>query len=78
MSDVIIGVVAVFFAGMGVYGLVAPGKLVAQFGLRVTSADGRNEVRAVYGGSAWRRRRHWRWPPSTRAHCGTAYWWRWR
>ncbi|MFG1707449.1 DUF4345 family protein [Nonomuraea sp. M3C6] len=50
MSDVIIGVVAVFFAGMGVYGLVAPGTLVAPFGIRVASADGRNEVRAVYGG----------------------------
>ncbi|GLX99412.1 DUF4345 family protein [Herbidospora sp. NBRC 101105] len=43
-------VVAIFFAGMGVYGLVAPEKLVAPFGMRVTSADGRSEVRAVYGG----------------------------
>ncbi|NAS25866.1 DUF4345 domain-containing protein [Herbidospora sp. NEAU-GS84] len=50
MSGVIIAVVAIFFAGMGVYGLVAPEKLVAPFGMRVTSADGRSEVRAVYGG----------------------------
>jgi hypothetical protein len=50
MSNVIIGVVTVFFAGMGVYGLVAPGRLVAPFGIRVASVDGRNEVRAVYGG----------------------------
>lgn len=49
-NDLIVGVVAVFFAGMGVYGLVAPAALLAPFGTRVVSAEGRNEVRAVYGG----------------------------
>jgi hypothetical protein len=49
-DNVIIAMVAVFFAGMGIYGLVAPGALLAPFGTRVLSADGRNEVRAVYGG----------------------------
>ncbi|WP_442942185.1 hypothetical protein [Nonomuraea sp. NBC_00507] len=70
--------VAVFFAGMGVYGLVAPGTLVAPFGIRVPSAGGRNEVRAVYGGFGSPRRRRWHWPPSAWAHCVTACWWRWR
>lgn len=43
-------VVAVFFAGMGVYGLVAPASLVAPFGIGLGSGDARTEVRAVYGG----------------------------
>ncbi|NUR98391.1 MAG: DUF4345 domain-containing protein [Kribbellaceae bacterium] len=42
--------VAVFFAGMGVYGLVAPGALVRPFGVVVDGANARGEVRAVYGG----------------------------
>ncbi|HWD82063.1 MAG TPA: DUF4345 domain-containing protein [Kribbella sp.] len=42
--------VAVFFAGMGLYGLVAPGALVRPFGIEVGGANGRGEVRAVYGG----------------------------
>ncbi|WP_345443234.1 DUF4345 family protein [Actinoallomurus vinaceus] len=50
MDEVIIGVVAVLFGGMGVYGLIAPAALLAPFGTLVRSADGRNEVRAVYGG----------------------------
>lgn len=50
MSQVIIGTVAVFFAGMGVYGLAAPDALVAPFGVRLDGAEGRTEVRAVYGG----------------------------
>lgn len=43
-------VAGVFFAGMGVYGLVAPARLVAPFGLSADSAHSRSEVRAVYGG----------------------------
>ncbi len=35
---------------MGVFGLVAPDALVAAFGIRLGGADGRAEVRAVYGG----------------------------
>lgn len=50
MDKVIIATVAVVFAGMGIYGLVAPVALLAPFGTQVRSADGRNEVRAVYGG----------------------------
>ncbi|MEU7893976.1 DUF4345 family protein [Nonomuraea sp. NPDC049152] len=50
MSQVVIGVVMVFFAGMGIYGLIWPTSLVAPFGTALLSADGRNEVRAVYGG----------------------------
>ncbi|MER6949449.1 DUF4345 family protein [Nonomuraea sp. NPDC000554] len=50
MDQVIIGAVAVLFAGMGIYGLVAPASLVAPFGGTAPSADSRNEIRAVYGG----------------------------
>lgn len=46
----IVGVTALFFAGMGIYGLTSPASLLAPFGTAVTSPDGRNEVRAVYGG----------------------------
>jgi hypothetical protein len=42
--------VAIFFAGMGVLALVVPGRIVAVFGTTLLTADGRNEVRAVYGG----------------------------
>jgi hypothetical protein len=50
MDDLAIGAVAAFFAGMGVLGLVWPQQVVGRFGTRVDSVDGRNEVRAVYGG----------------------------
>jgi hypothetical protein len=50
VDQVIIGTVGIVFAAMGLYGLVAPAALLAPFGTEVTSADGRNEVRAVYGG----------------------------
>ena len=43
-------IVAVFFAGMGVYGLIAPNRLVAPFGIALQSVTSRAEVRAVYGG----------------------------
>ncbi|MEU4510175.1 DUF4345 family protein [Nonomuraea wenchangensis] len=50
MDLVVIAVVAVFFAGMGIYALAAPASLIAAFGITLPTADGRNEVRAVYGG----------------------------
>jgi hypothetical protein len=50
IGEIVIGVVAVVFAAMGCYGLIAPAALMAPFGTVVDSADGRNEVRAVYGG----------------------------
>lgn len=43
-------VAAVFFAGMGIYGLVMPAALVRPFGIVASGPDARNEVRAVYGG----------------------------
>lgn len=47
---VAIVVVAVFFAGMGIYGLVAPAALVRPFGIETAGPHARGEVRAVYGG----------------------------
>ena len=46
----LIVIVALFFAGMGVFGLVAPAALVRPFGIVPATAEGRSEVRAVYGG----------------------------
>lgn len=43
-------VAAVFFAGMGIYGLAAPARLVAPFDITLITAAARSEVRAVYGG----------------------------
>ena len=43
-------IVAVLFLGMGALGLVSPTRLVAPFGIELTGADARSEVRAVYGG----------------------------
>lgn len=45
-----IAVVALLFLGMGVYALITPAAVVAIFGTSVTTPDGRNEIRAVYGG----------------------------
>jgi hypothetical protein len=50
MLDVAVYVVAVFFAAMGVYALAVPVRVLDAFGVRVETPDGRNEVRAVYGG----------------------------
>ena len=49
MSAVVVGV-ALFFAAMGLVALVRPAFVVGRFGIDVDSVDGRNEVRAVYGG----------------------------
>jgi len=46
----VIGVIAVFFLGMGVYALAAPGALVRPFGITLADAVSRSEIRAVYGG----------------------------
>lgn len=43
-------VAAVFFAGMGVYALATPARLVAPFDIGLGSPASRAEVRAVYGG----------------------------
>ncbi|MGE2721006.1 DUF4345 family protein [Mycolicibacterium celeriflavum] len=50
MADAVVAIVAVFFAGMGIYGLVAPDALVRPFGTTLGGATARAEVRAVYGG----------------------------
>lgn len=50
MATVVIAVVAVFFLGMGVYGLVAPASLIRPFGIVAGTAEARTEIRAVYGG----------------------------
>lgn len=42
--------VAAVFAAIGVYGIFAPKKMFAHFGVALDTTDGRNEVRAVYGG----------------------------
>jgi uncharacterized membrane protein YeaQ/YmgE (transglycosylase-associated protein family) len=46
----VIGVIAVFFLGMGVYALATPAGLVRPFGITLGEAASRSEVRAVYGG----------------------------
>lgn len=50
MADAIVAMIAVFFAGMGIYALAAPGALVRPFGTTLGGAAARAEVRAVYGG----------------------------
>ena len=45
-----IGLIAALFAGMGVFALVWPGRVMAIFGNNELTLAGRNEVRAVYGG----------------------------
>ena len=50
MDTAVIVAAAVFFVGMGVYALAAPGRLVAPFDITLGSAAARAEVRAVYGG----------------------------
>jgi hypothetical protein len=50
VATVVIVVVAVFFLGMGVYGLARPAALVRPFRMAADSPESRSEVRAVYGG----------------------------
>ncbi|MFM8597764.1 MAG: DUF4345 domain-containing protein [Mycobacterium sp.] len=50
MKLTVIGFVAVFFLGMGLYGLARPAALIRPFGISLPSTEARAEVRAVYGG----------------------------
>lgn len=50
MKLTVIGLVAAFFLGMGLYGLARPGALIRPFGITLPSTEARAEVRAVYGG----------------------------
>ena len=50
MSDLIVLIVAAGFVLMGLVALARPADILAQFGVAVDTPNGRNEVRAVYGG----------------------------
>ena len=50
MAVAVIGVIAVFFLGMGIYALAAPAALIRPFGIMLGESASRAEVRAVYGG----------------------------
>lgn len=50
IGTAVVALAALLFLAMGIYGLTAPAALVAAFGIALRSADGRAEVRAVYGG----------------------------
>src|SRR5688572_29899671 len=50
MRDAAIIFVAAGFALMGLGALLRPAVVLAQFGVAVGTSEGRNEVRAVYGG----------------------------
>lgn len=50
MSNLVVVIVAVFFAGMGIYALAAPAAMLRPFGFNIDNAVSRAEVRAVYGG----------------------------
>ena len=49
-GTVVTVIAAVFFAGMGLYALAAPARLVGPFDITLGSAAARAEVRAAYGG----------------------------
>ena len=50
MSDAVLLTVAAAFTAMGAGAMAQPRLVLAQFGVRVDTVEGRNEVRAVYGG----------------------------
>jgi hypothetical protein len=50
MEDAVVLVIAAGFAAMGMGALARPRAVLAQFGVPVETSEGRNEVRAVYGG----------------------------
>lgn len=50
MDTLLVVLVAAFFAAMGLVALAWPTRVLAYFGTRELTRDGRNEVRAVYGG----------------------------
>jgi len=50
MLTVLTKLVAVFFAGMGLLALALPEQISGTFGTASLTPEGRNEVRAVYGG----------------------------
>jgi hypothetical protein len=50
VDTLLVVLVAAFFALMGLVALARPARVLAFFGTRELTRDGRNEVRAVYGG----------------------------
>ena len=48
MAVAVIGVIAVFFLGMGIFALAAPAALVRPFGITLGESASRAEVRAVF------------------------------
>ena len=50
MLTVLTAAIIVFFVGMGLVGLLTPDRIPAMFGTERVTLEGRNEVRAVYGG----------------------------
>jgi uncharacterized protein DUF4345 len=50
MRDVLALLVAAGFGAMGLAALARPRDVLAQFGVATDTVEGRNEVRAVYGG----------------------------
>ncbi len=50
MTLALVYLAAAFFAGMGLVALLQPERVLFFFGIRQLGRDGRNEVRAVYGG----------------------------
>jgi Domain of unknown function (DUF4345) len=50
LAVAVIGVIAVFFLGMGFYAFAAPAALVRPFGITLGESASQSEVRAVYGG----------------------------
>jgi len=50
MTVILIVCVALFFLAMGGMGILSPARILAIFKVELKTHEGRNEVRAVYGG----------------------------
>jgi hypothetical protein len=50
MRDALVLLIAAGFAAMGLAAIARPRDVLAQFGVDAETVEGRNEVRAVYGG----------------------------
>jgi hypothetical protein len=50
VEDALVLIIAAGFAAMGFAAIANPRNILAQFGVAVDTVEGRNEVRAVYGG----------------------------
>ena len=50
MQTILIGTAGLFYLTLGTAALIRPETLLSSFGIGVQGRDGRNEIRAVYGG----------------------------